>query len=264
VATTTPTTRPSSPSTDEFSRRDIEFHREIAGAYDDEVTQEFAVYHERLLEPFLERVAARHPGGRALDLGCGTGVVTLALARRGFDVVGVDHSPDMLEIGRRKLAAAGVAATLVTGDVRALPFRDGEFACVTVQGLLHHLEGLEPCLREAVRVLAPAGFLYVSEPTRDPTPLKRLLVRLWSALPRARPVPPEPRATSLEQPISIAELRRTLERLGLSSELRLLTHLPPLRRRLPDAVYIALSRALTFPWRRRRGDLVFVYAEKRS
>jgi ubiquinone/menaquinone biosynthesis C-methylase UbiE len=262
VATTTPTSRTSSSSTDEFSRRDIEFHRETAGAYDDEVTREFAVYHERLLEPFLDRVAARHPRGRALDLGCGTGVVTLALARRGFGVVGVDHSAEMLEIARRKLA--GLPATLVTGDVRALPFRNGEFVCVTVQGLLHHLDELEPCLQEAERVLAPGGFLYISEPTRDPTPLKRLLVRLWRAFSRARPKSPEPRAASVEQPISTAELRRTLGRLGLRYELEFLTHLPPLRRRMPDGAYIALSRALTRPWRRRRGDLVFVCAEKRS
>lgn len=264
MATTTPTSRTTSSSTDEFSRRDVEFHRETALAYDDEVTREYAVYHERLLEPFLDRVASRHPGGRALDLGCGTGVVTLRLARRGFDVAGVDHSPEMLAIARRKLAQDGLAAGLVTGDVRSLPFSDGEFVCVTVQGLLHHLEHLEPCLREADRVLAPGGFLFVSEPTRDPTPLKRLLVRLWRALPRTRGQPPEPPVASAERPISTAKLRRTLELLGLRYEIEFLTHIPPLRRRVSDGAYIALSRAVTLPWRRRRGDLVFVYAEKRS
>jgi SAM-dependent methyltransferase len=250
----------SNPPADDFTRRDIEFHRETAAAYDDEVTKEFAVYHERLLAPFLDRAADAHPRGKALDLGCGTGVVSLALVRRGFAVVGVDHSPEMLEIARSKLA--GFPATLETGDVRALRFPDEEFDCVTIQGLLHHLEDFGPCVREANRVLRPGGYLYISEPTRDPTPVKRALKRVWSVLPHRRRHVPEHHATTVEEPISSAELRRALDELDLGYELEFLTHVPPLRRSLPDAAYLFVSRALTFPWRRRKGDLVFVFAQK--
>ena len=245
---------------DEFSRRDIAFHRETAAAYDDEVTPEFAVYHELVLGPFLDRVARERPGGRALDLGCGTAVVTLALARARFEVVGVDHSPQMLEIGRRKLAEAGLPATLETGDVRALRFGDGEFDCVTIQGLLHHLEEVGPCLREATRVLSPGGFLYVSEPMRDVTPVKRLLVAVWTRLRRRRPATHD--VESVEEPLAADELRRALDQLGLTYELEFLTHVPPLRRALPDRMYLLASRALSRPWRRRKGDLVFVFAQK--
>ena len=247
---------------DEFSRRDIAFHRETAAAYDEEVTREFAVYHQRILEPFLDRVARERPGGKALDLGCGTGVVTVLLARRGLEVVGVDHSREMLELGRRKLVAEGLDATLETGDVRALRFGDGEFDCVTIQGLLHHLEELEPCLREATRVLGPGGFLYVSEPMRDATPVKRLLLGVWSRLPRRRRPEASHEAETVEEPLAVADLRRTLDGLGVTYKLRFLTHVPPLRRALPDGAYFAVSRALSLPWRRRRGDLVFVFAQK--
>jgi ubiquinone/menaquinone biosynthesis C-methylase UbiE len=247
---------------DEFSRRDIAFHRETAVAYDEEVTREFAVYHERILEPFLDRVAHERPGGKALDLGCGTGVVTVLLARRGLEVAGVDHSPEMLELAGRKLAAAGLEATLETGDVRALRFADGAFDCVTIQGLLHHLEELEPCLREATRVLRPGGFLYVSEPMRDATPLKRLLLGVWSRVPRRRRAGASHEAETVEEPLAVADLRRALDGLGVRYELRFLTHAPPLRRRLPDGAYFAVARALSFPWRRRKGDLVFVLAQK--
>jgi ubiquinone/menaquinone biosynthesis C-methylase UbiE len=249
---------------DEFSRRDIAFHRATAEAYDEEVTSEFGVYHERLLWPFLDRVARERPGGRALDLGCGTAVVTVALARRGLDVVGVDHSPEMLEIGRRKLAEAGLPATLETGDVRALRFGDGEFDCVTIQGLLHHLEELEPCLHEAMRVLRPGGFLYVSEPMRDATPAKRFSLAAWSRLPRRPRGETGHQVESVEEPLSAAELRRALDELELTYRVEFLTHLPPLRRALPDRMYFALSRALSLPWRRRQGDLVFVFAQKRT
>lgn len=246
---------------DDFSRRDIAFHRETADAYDEEVTPEFAVYHERILGPFLDRVAWDRPGGKVLDLGCGTGVVALALARRGFDVVGVDHSPEMLALARQKLAGAGLRAELETGDVRSLRFGDGEFDCVTIQGLLHHLEELDPCLREATRVLRPGGFLYVSEPMREATPVKRFLLAVWSL---RRRKPREHDVESVEEPLRAGELRRALNGLGVDYRVEFVTHVPPLRRVLPDRLYLATTRLLSLPWRRRKGDLVFVFARKRA
>jgi SAM-dependent methyltransferase len=186
--------------------------------------------------------------------------VTLALARRGFEVFGVDHSPEMLEIARRKLA--GSPASLETGDVRSLRFSDEHFDCVTIQGLLHHLEDLEPCVREACRVLRAGGFLYISEPTRDPTPVKQALKRVWSLVPRRRRDVSGHGVATVEEPISTAELRSVLDQLDLDYELEFLTHVPPLRRALPDVAYLLVSRALTLPWRRRKGDLVFVFGRK--
>jgi 2-polyprenyl-3-methyl-5-hydroxy-6-metoxy-1,4-benzoquinol methylase len=246
---------------DEFSRRDIAFHRATAAVYDDEVTTEFAVYHERLLWPFLDQAARERPGGRALDLGCGTGVVALALARRGFEVVGVDHSPEMLALARQKVAGAGLQAELETGDVRSLRFGDREFDCITIQGLLHHLEELDPCLREATRVLRPGGFLYVSEPMREATPVKRFLLAVWTL---HRRKPPEHDVESVEEPLRADELRRALDGLGVDYRVEFVTHVPPLRRALPDRLYLATTRLLSLPWRRQKGDLVFVFARKRA
>jgi ubiquinone/menaquinone biosynthesis C-methylase UbiE len=270
-ATTARTTRASRPTrpagslTDDFSRRDIDFHRATARAYDRDVTREYAVYHERLVGPFLDRVARARPGGRALDLGCGTGVLTVALAGRGLETVGIDHSEEMLAIARSKLASEGLAATVETGDVRALRFRDAEFDCVTCQGLLHHLESLEPCLRELDRVLRPGGFFFLSEPSRQETPVKRFLHGLWRVLPHRRRRDAQAAAPeSLEHPIDADELRAVLDRLELRYDVEFLTHVPPLRRRLPDRLYLLTSRILTLPWRRRKGDLVFVFGEKPS
>ncbi|GAA0461538.1 class I SAM-dependent methyltransferase [Streptomyces stramineus] len=58
------------------------------------------------------------PGARVLDLGCGPGVFTVPLARRGFDVTGVDRSPAMLERARKRSADAGVTARYVQADMR--------------------------------------------------------------------------------------------------------------------------------------------------
>ncbi|MFI6642750.1 class I SAM-dependent methyltransferase [Streptomyces sp. NPDC050504] len=58
------------------------------------------------------------PGARILDLCCGPGVFTVPLARRGFDVTGVDRSPAMLERARKRAADAGAAPAYVRADMR--------------------------------------------------------------------------------------------------------------------------------------------------
>lgn len=173
----------------------------------------------------------------------------------------------MLQIARRKAADAGVGdrTAFETADVRALRFEDGEFDCVTCQGLLHHLESIGPCLTELERVLSPGGSFYLSEPAKDETPLKRLLRGVWRLLPhRSRRDLRDEAPETVEEPIDPAELRAVLDGLSLDYELEFLTHVPPLRRRLPDSLYLMVSRLLTLPWRRRRGDLVFVFGKKRS
>jgi SAM-dependent methyltransferase len=250
-------------SADEFSRRDIAYHEATAASYDADVTAVFGIYHRFLLDPFLDRVAGSVGRGRALDLGCGTGVITVSLVDRGFDVVGVDHSSDMLAIAERKLACSRGAGKceLMTADVRELSFAADEFDCVTCQGLLHHLEDIRPCISEFVRVLKPGGFFYVSEPCVNATPLKRIGASVWHRLRRHRGthvVGPE----SLEAPIDADELQSVLIDFGLRFERVFLTHLEPLRFALPDWIYLSIVRLASYPWRRSRGDLVFVFGRK--
>jgi ubiquinone/menaquinone biosynthesis C-methylase UbiE len=74
------------------------------------------------------------PGAQVIDLGCGPGFHSLALAHRGFDVVGVDYADGMLSRARQRTAGSGVR--LQQADLnRALPFPDGTFdgaICVAV------------------------------------------------------------------------------------------------------------------------------------
>ena len=249
---------------DEFARQDIEFHRATAASYDDEITATYGVYHRYMVDPFLDRVAEHAGRARALDLGCGTGVISLSLAERGFDVLGIDHSEDMLDVARGKLASRQLTGdcTFVVGDVRHVPAEDDTFECVTCQGLLHHLPEMESCLTELKRVLRPGGYFYISEPTRDPTPLRRSLRGLAHASRLGRVPPPPDEPDSVEEPIDPNELRQVLHRLDLPYRMEFLTHLPPLRRALPEHLYVPVMRAASAPWRRRRGDLVFVFGRK--
>jgi ubiquinone/menaquinone biosynthesis C-methylase UbiE len=170
----------------------------------------------------------------------------------------------MLEIARQKARTARLndAVEFEVGEADHLRFGDGEFDGVTCQGLLHHLPELRSCLGEVRRVLKPAGFLFISEPTRDTTPLKRQLIRTWRALRRRRAEAALDEPETVEEPISSAELCEHLDRLGFHYSVEYLTHLRRLHRYLPDSIRLVLTEAISRPWTRRQGDLVFVYATK--
>jgi SAM-dependent methyltransferase len=74
--------------------------------------------------PFWRNLA-RHVGGRVLELGCGTGRLTIPLGRAGIPVVGIDRSTPMLERARQRVTRGRLQSRvqLIRGDIRALPFR---------------------------------------------------------------------------------------------------------------------------------------------
>src|SRR5437667_117317 len=69
-------------------------------------------------EVFLDRLFRRHGIGNAVDVACGTFAIDLRLAKRGYEIVGRDLSPDMIRVGRRALRMAGLRSDLGVGDIR--------------------------------------------------------------------------------------------------------------------------------------------------
>ncbi len=113
------------------------------------------------------RVAARLLGaGRAgaLDIGCGDGKFTRGLAALCGAVAGVDVKERAIEAARTAAREAGVAIDFRVASGEALPFADGAFDVVAFSNSLHHMPRPAVALREAARVLAPGGALYVMEP----------------------------------------------------------------------------------------------------
>jgi ubiquinone/menaquinone biosynthesis C-methylase UbiE len=97
-------------------------------------------------------------GRRVLDVGCGTGTLAAWLAEHAAAKVwGVDPSPEMLDVARRKVPA-GVG--LKEGRAEALPFRDGWFERVVMMLVLHHVDRVR-ALAEVRRVLGEGGRLVI-------------------------------------------------------------------------------------------------------
>jgi len=100
-------------------------------------------------------------GARVLDLACGSGRHSLELRRRGFEVVGADISPELLEIARRDATEQGLEAEFVEADLRELDF-DAEFDVVLSlnDGAIGYFESDEENLRSfdvIARALKPGG-----------------------------------------------------------------------------------------------------------
>lgn len=110
-------------------------------------------------------LAQPRPGDRALDVCCGTGDVTFAVAARGAEATGLDFSEGMLAVARRRQAGATDPRLrrvgFLQGDALALPFADASFDLVTISYGLRNLADLDAGLRELTRVLAPGGRLLV-------------------------------------------------------------------------------------------------------
>ena len=90
--------------------------------------------------PELLAFLDRHPPGRALDLGCGTGTNALTLAERGWQVTAIDFSARALRVARRRLVRAGKAAVLDRGDVSVMASASGQYDLVLDIGCFHSLE----------------------------------------------------------------------------------------------------------------------------
>lgn len=113
------------------------------------------------------------PGARALDLCCGTGDITFALAQRGADATGLDFSPPMLAVaaGRNKTQEPRrppPAPTFLQGDAQQLPFAENSFDIVTVGYGLRNLTSWERGLEEMFRVAKPGARLLVLDFGKPP------------------------------------------------------------------------------------------------
>ncbi|GAA4399001.1 class I SAM-dependent methyltransferase [Fodinibacter luteus] len=117
----------------------------------------------------IEQAVSLNPGMRALDVGCGTGRLSILLADRVASVVVTDPSAGMVQVARERIEAAGlgdrmraVQADLTTDSV------DGDFDVVWSSLALHHVQDLDGLLRSVAGLLVDGGVLAVADLDEDP------------------------------------------------------------------------------------------------
>jgi ubiquinone/menaquinone biosynthesis C-methylase UbiE len=149
--------------------------RVFSGVYDTVVA---VTMRERAFRgAVLDAVLAPPAPSIVVDIGCNTGSVAIALARRApqLRVVGVDADPDMLGRANAKLARSGPGATVdwMEGRAERLPCADASTDVALLSLVLHHLApaGKDAALSEARRVLRPGGRLVVADWGRPRDPL---------------------------------------------------------------------------------------------
>ncbi|HET8959178.1 class I SAM-dependent methyltransferase [Nocardioides sp.] len=147
---------------------------------------------------------------RVADLGCGTGTLPLLLAGEGYDVTGVDFSPEML---RRAEAKAGDRARFVAGDAADPPLQRSGYDAVLCRHVLWALPDRPAVLRRWVDLLAPGGRLLLVEGS-------------WST----------------GAGLTAAQTLELVEGLGRQAELRLLPDPAYWGRKIDDERYLVVSR----------------------
>jgi len=120
-------------------------------------------------------------GGRALDVGTGTGdfLPELAAWTRGGLVVGVDFTLPMMQAGLPKIAPLAAGGAFVGGDALRLPFPDQCFDAITTGFVLRNVTDIPAALREMYRVTRPGGAMACLEVARPRSALLRLGHRLY-------------------------------------------------------------------------------------
>jgi 2-polyprenyl-6-hydroxyphenyl methylase/3-demethylubiquinone-9 3-methyltransferase len=168
-----------------------------------------------LLNPVrLEFIASRTAlsGRRVLDVGCGGGLLTEALARAGAQVTGIDLAPGMIEVARLHAAESGLTIDYQLAAAEELAQKSpGHFEVVTCMEMLEHVPDPAAMTATLARLLAPGGALYVSTLNRN---LKSFLLAIVGAEYLLRLIPPG--THEYERLIRPSELARWARAAGLT------------------------------------------------
>ena len=122
---------------------------------------------ERVVKQALIRNATVPKDATVVDIGCGTGTLTIWLKQQYPDarVIGVDADPEILAFARNKASVAAADVEFVESNATDLPFNDGSAERVVSSLFFHHLQPADKgrALTEALRILCDGGELHISD-----------------------------------------------------------------------------------------------------
>ena len=154
--------------------------------YYDTITRIMTLGQERAIRAASIAIAGIKPGDSVLEVGCGTGTLTLAAkAQVGSmgKVYGIDIAPEMLAVARRKAARQNLDIVFGPGRIEDIPFPDSQFDAVLCSFMIHHFPDdnvRQKGFAEVQRVLKPNGRLLIVD-LEPPTglPMSHLAALLY-------------------------------------------------------------------------------------
>jgi 2-polyprenyl-6-hydroxyphenyl methylase/3-demethylubiquinone-9 3-methyltransferase len=129
------------------------------------------------LKTVVERAGLRS-GSKALDVGCGGGLMAEEVAELGFVVVGVDPSAPSIATARTHAEASGLRIEYRQASGEALPFADGAFDLVYCCDVIEHVANPDLLIAESARVLRPGG-VYVFDTINRTIPSQVVMIKLF-------------------------------------------------------------------------------------
>ena len=146
----------------------------MASAWEGFIARWYAGTTGRDTQPYVDcaqTIAARlAPGSRVLEVAPGPGYLAIELARRGFNVAGVDISRSFVRMATDNARRAGLRIAFRHGDAAHLPFADQSFDCVVCRAAFKNFADPLGALDEAHRVLKPGGQASIFDLRKDASP----------------------------------------------------------------------------------------------
>jgi len=152
-----------------------------AGYYDNQVLRIYEEAYRLTIEAILAIV---NSSSNVLEMGCGTGIVTVAIAPNVREITGIDISPKMIAKAQEKALRQNIEnVTFKVLDASELPFPDHAFDVVLLPNLLHLVAQPDRVIKESRRLLKPGGTLVtVTDCLGAPAPFKIQIQLLYGRL----------------------------------------------------------------------------------
>jgi len=129
-------------------------------------------------------------GKKALEVGCGGGILCEEIAKMGFDTTGIDPSEHSLNIARNHAKVSGLEIKYEEGTGEALPYANGEFDAVFCCDVLEHVRDLPKVMSEISRVLKPGG-VFIFDTLNRTFISKLVAIKIWQEWKRWAFFPPK-------------------------------------------------------------------------
>lgn len=121
------------------------------------------VFHRERVRMWLRVTDYRNK--KILDVGCNTGIVLIPLAKRNYDVIGIDNNPRDVDKTKKNLRGENLSMNIVKlADARELPFKDESFDIVLLSDILEHTSDPRRVAKESLRVLKKGGLVFATVP----------------------------------------------------------------------------------------------------